>query len=59
MNRFLSKFKDDESGAVSADWVAITAAIVILSATIGAIVRDDTMAAGDQLGQNVAALATE
>lgn len=56
MTSAIRKFCRGESGAVSADWVAITAAGMLLAAAIAAIVNNNTVAAGQQLGQNVAAL---
>ena len=31
MNKFLSKFRKDEDGAVTVDWVVLTAAVVALA----------------------------
>ena len=36
-------FKSDETGAVSVDWVVITAAIVLLSTLVAVSVRDSTI----------------
>ena len=39
MMTFVKNFKNDESGAVTVDWVVLTAAIVLLGAAIAATVR--------------------
>ena len=54
MKRFAKSFTADESGAISADWVALTAAIMLLAVAIGSTVVGDTEAAGDTLGTRVA-----
>jgi hypothetical protein len=41
--KFLSKFKNDEAGAVTVDWVVLTAGVVLLAAVA-------VNAVGDQLG---------
>jgi Flp pilus assembly pilin Flp len=35
MLNFIKNFKNDESGAVTVDWVVLTAAIVLLGAAVG------------------------
>jgi len=59
MKNLFSSFLSDESGAISADWVAITAAIVLFAAAITASVKSSTISAGNQIGTDVAAMATE
>ena len=56
MKTKLISFAADEDGAISADWVVLTAAMVIFAAAIGISVKNDTIAAGDQLAANVVAL---
>lgn len=58
MISFFKTFRHDEEGAVTVDWVVITAGIVIFAATLGYHLRDDTIAAGDRLGTNISALQT-
>jgi Flp pilus assembly pilin Flp len=36
---FIKNFRNDEDGAVTVDWVVLTAAIVLLGAAIAATVR--------------------
>jgi Flp pilus assembly pilin Flp len=36
----LKSFKDDESGAVTVDWVVLTAALVIIGGTVVGIVKN-------------------
>lgn len=59
MRKLLSKFYKSESGAISADWVALTAAGMLLAVAVGGILNTSAVDAGDQLGENVAGLATE
>ena len=35
MLNFIKNFKNDESGAVTVDWVVLTAAIVLLGVAVG------------------------
>lgn len=58
MISFFKTFGQDEDGAVTVDWVVITAGIVIFAATLGYGLRDDTIDAGNQLGTNISALQT-
>jgi len=59
MKKSKSNFLSDESGAISADWVVITAAMVIFAAAITATVKTSAIAAGEQIGTEVAEMATE
>ena len=40
MTRFLKNFRRDESGAVTVDWVVLTAAVVALATGIVAVLVD-------------------
>ncbi len=53
MTTFLRRFHHDESGAVTVDWVVITGMIVLFAATLGYGLRDTTIAAGEELGEEV------
>jgi len=59
MTKMTKKFLSDESGAVSADWVVITAAIMLFAIAITATIKTSAVNAGDQIGTDVAAMATE
>jgi Flp pilus assembly pilin Flp len=39
MLNFIKNFRNDEDGAVTVDWVVLTAAIVMLGAAVAATVR--------------------
>ena len=39
MKRFLNKFRKDEDGAVTVDWVVLTASVVILGLAVTAIIQ--------------------
>lgn len=58
MKRFIQKFGSDESGAISADWVALTAAGMLVAIAISTSVNQSTVAAGERIGNDVAAMAT-
>lgn len=58
MSSFLRNFYRSEEGAVTVDWVVLTASIVIFAATLGYYLRDATMDAGDTVGANIAAQVT-
>jgi Flp pilus assembly pilin Flp len=45
----LFRFKQDESGAVTVDWVVLTAAIVGLALGIIAILRDGPRSVADRI----------
>ncbi|MEP3843957.1 MAG: hypothetical protein ABJM43_01230 [Paracoccaceae bacterium] len=40
MNKFLNKFRKDEDGAVTVDWVVLTAAVVGLAVAAYAAIED-------------------
>lgn len=54
----LIKFRRNEDGAVTVDWVVITAAIVLFAATLGYGLRDKTIAAGDIVAADITAQVT-
>lgn len=39
MKDYLSKFRDDESGAITVDWVVLAASVIILGLMITAIIQ--------------------
>ncbi|MCO4848966.1 MAG: hypothetical protein KC448_13465 [Yoonia sp.] len=53
MRLHFKNFITDQSGAVTVDWVVLTAAIVIMAAAIGITVSNFTIAAGDDLQAKV------
>lgn len=58
MPSFLKTFHSDEDGAVTVDWVVITASIVIFAATLGYGLRDKTIVAGDAVSAQISAQVT-
>lgn len=58
MRQFIFKFRADEDGAVTTDWVALTAAIVLLAATVAVTVRDGAIDGGNDIGNQVAGMVT-
>lgn len=55
MLTFLKSFRDDDSGAVTVDWVVITAAVVGMSAISFFSIEDNGLALMDAAGAAVAA----
>lgn len=56
MDRFFGRFAKGEDGAVTVDWVVITAGIVLLASLVGNGIRDETISAGERIGAQVAAM---
>jgi len=50
----LTEFLRSESGAVTVDWVVLTAAVVGLGITVMASVGDGTKALADRISSNLA-----
>ena len=53
MIKFIKKFRKDEDGAVTVDWVVLTAAIVGLGVAVLASVRSATVTLGDRISQEI------
>lgn len=58
MSHHFSRFRSDEDGAVTTDWVTLTAAIVLLAAVVAVTVRDGAIDGGNDIGAKVASMAT-
>ena len=58
MKLIFRKFHNCESGAVSTDWVVLTAAIVLLAVVVSTAVKDGAISAGDSIGADLTAMAT-
>ena len=56
MFKMLQKFRADEDGAVTVDWVVITAAIVTLSVLVFAAVQAGTESLADKISSDVSAI---
>lgn len=50
MLNFIKNFRNDEDGAVTVDWVVLTAAIVLLGAAIAATVRTGAVDLAGDIG---------
>jgi len=59
MRNQFENFLTDQSGAVSADWVVLTASIVILATGVGMSISRGAIAAGDNLQKKVGSYVTE
>lgn len=53
------KFFRDENGAVSVDWVVLTASVLFLAIAIGVAVRESTIETAATLAEHVASRPTE
>ena len=51
--KITKRFKEDEDGAVTVDWVVLTAAIVGLAVAVLASVRAATVTLGDRISQEI------
>ena len=49
----LASFKKDESGAVTVDWVVLTAAVVGLALLVIGLVRTGLVSAGEQIAEEL------
>jgi len=56
--KITKRFKDDEDGAVTVDWVVLTAAIVGLGVAVLASVRTATVSLGDRISTEIEAQTT-
>ena len=50
----LRRFRKDERGAVTIDWVVLTAAIVALAIAVWNAIDDNTIALGDRAAADIA-----
>lgn len=57
--KLLNTFKADEDGAVTVDWVVLTAGIVGLAVVIGSTVADGVSGAAEQIGTDIGTNSTE
>ncbi|AGI69312.1 hypothetical protein OAN307_c38690 [Octadecabacter antarcticus 307] len=55
MLNFIKNFRNDEDGAVTVDWVVLTAAIVGLGIAVLTSVGGGTAALSDKISSNLAA----
>lgn len=58
MQKFLNKFRRDEDGAVTVDWVVLTAAIVGLGIAVMTTVGNGTTALGDTISSELNDMST-
>ena len=59
MLNFIKNFKNDESGAVTVDWVVLTAAIVLLGAVVGSAVSTGATELAKDVGGDMSLLVTD
>jgi Flp pilus assembly pilin Flp len=59
MLNFIKNFKNDESGAVTVDWVVLTAAIVLLGAAVGSSVSTGATDLSTAMGTDMTATAAK
>ncbi|MBU0778543.1 MAG: Flp pilus assembly pilin Flp [Loktanella salsilacus] len=57
MLNFIKNFRNDEDGAVTVDWVVLTAAIVALGLLVGTTVRNAAIAKTDLIVADIEAVA--
>ena len=56
MSNFIKDFANEENGAVTVDWVVLTAAIIFLGFIVGTMVSNATIDSGEMIGDTVGAL---
>ncbi|MEH6834707.1 hypothetical protein [Falsihalocynthiibacter arcticus] len=59
MTNFIKNFANDESGAVTVDWVVLTAAIVGLGVAVLATVRDGVTELSETISTQVGAITVD
>ena len=58
MKKFLNIFMKDEDGAVTVDWVVLTAAIVGIALAVVAVIRTSLNAAATQIANSISSALT-
>ena len=58
MLNFIKNFRNDEDGAVTVDWVVLTAAIVALGLVVGTSVKNGATTLATDVGADLAAQVT-
>jgi len=58
MLNFIKNFRNDEDGAVTVDWVVLTAAIVALGLLVGGAISDSAGTAATNIGNDLVTAST-
>lgn len=58
MLNFIKNFRNDEDGAVTVDWVVLTAAIVALGLLVGNAISSSASSAASNIGSDLIANST-
>lgn len=58
MWQIIHQFRADEDGAISVDWVVLTAGIMLFAGVVATLVKDGAIDGGDDIGNKVAAMST-
>ncbi|MBW7922129.1 MAG: hypothetical protein H3C51_08540 [Rubellimicrobium sp.] len=58
MRQWISRFRQDESGAITVDWVVLTAAVVALVLAVVLIFQDAIIDPATGIGATIAAAAS-
>lgn len=59
MLNMIKTFRNDEDGAVTVDWVVLTAAIVLLGAAVGGSIKTGATNLATDVGADMTAMVTE
>ena len=59
MTNFFKRFAQDESGAVTVDWVVLTAAIVGLGIAISSVIFTNVKEIGNDIDSNLAGVTVD
>jgi Flp pilus assembly pilin Flp len=55
---FLKRFKKDEDGAVTVDWVVLTAAVVGLGIVVMGFIKDNVSTLSEKIGEEISEAGT-
>lgn len=58
MRHFFQRFRQDEDGAISAEWVILTAGMVIFAGAVATLVKDGAIQGGENISDKVVAQAS-
>jgi len=58
MKSIIRKFQRSEDGAVTVDWVVLTAAVMLLGVVVGSVISTNVETATDNVGESLLANTT-
>lgn len=58
MKKIISRFQRSEDGAVTVDWVVLTAAVMLLGVVVGSVINTNVETATENVGESLLANTT-